>query len=166
MQGFARGFIQFDWRYLLAFQNLAKVVQGRNKITHRLYDVGLQIASPGDAFFGVQIDQDHRPVGYCRDARRHRPLQLQHNGPRPNAFKGQTLDLHTARIHVNFKLQLCMGNGTPCNRLSFPRVPWPHQHRYNSLNYLTQAQALYLDAKQKSRLRAKTNALLPGAVIR
>lgn len=80
-----------------------------------LFDrVRLQIASPDHALFGMQVDENQRPVRHRRDASHDGPLELEEHRSRHYAAEGK-------RFHKNI---VSRSNARGCGR----RIPW-HANR-------------------------------------
>ena len=94
VQRLARGVIQLERRQLPALEHLAHVVQCRHEVAHRLDGVGLEVGAADDAFLGLQVDQDDRPVREGGDARHHWPLQFENDRPRAQAANCQGRGFH------------------------------------------------------------------------
>jgi hypothetical protein len=88
----------------MASQQLAEIVERGHEVLHRPGRIGLEIAAPDDAFLGVKVDQNDRPVGERGDARDDRPIELQDDGPGPDVTDRQRIDSRLchvmARVHV------------------------------------------------------------------
>lgn len=94
VQGSACEIVKLDGRDASALEHSAEILQGRDQIAHRLDGIGLKIASPDDAFFGNEVDQDQRPFGGRDDPRDNRPLQLEHDRSRSDSLECKWDQLH------------------------------------------------------------------------
>src|SRR4029453_12484132 len=54
--------IRVERRQGLALRGFGEILDRRNDVTHRLLDVGLQIAMPHNSCVGIEINQNQGPV--------------------------------------------------------------------------------------------------------
>jgi hypothetical protein len=92
--------VEFDRCDAPPLKHSAEILQGRDQISHRLDGVGLKIASPDDAFFRDEVDQDQRPVGDGSDPRDNRTLQLEHDRFCPNGVECERSKLHCKHLSI------------------------------------------------------------------
>jgi hypothetical protein len=100
MQRLACEIVKFDRCDTSALEHDAKILQGRNQISHRLDGVGLKITPPDDAFFSVEVDQDQRPVGDGGDPCDNRTPQLEYDCSRPDGFECERGKLHCKHLPI------------------------------------------------------------------
>ncbi|MNY50068.1 hypothetical protein D3C86_1855450 [compost metagenome] len=71
-----------------------KVSDDGHDVLRGLLEVRLKIAAADNAFPGVKIDQDQRPLVECANFRHDRPFQWHQNRPDLNALADQRFKLH------------------------------------------------------------------------
>ena len=100
MQRLACEIVKLDRCDTSALEHDAKILQGRDQISHRLYGVGLKITAPDDAFFSDEVDQDQRPVGDGGDPCDNRTPELEYDCSRPDGFECERGKLHCKRLPI------------------------------------------------------------------
>src|SRR5215472_16728961 len=98
MKRFTGCSIKVDRSESAAFKHLAEIVERRNKVAHRSGDIRLEIAASRHALFGIEIDQDQRPIGERRDACYDWSRELEHHGACLNALQRQCLEHHPTSL--------------------------------------------------------------------
>src|SRR5262249_4012803 len=86
--------IRVERRQGLALRGFGEILDRRNDVTHRLLEVGLQIAMPHNSFVGIEINQNQGPGLKQANLRDDGPLQGHHDRPRSNALKSQLNSRH------------------------------------------------------------------------
>jgi hypothetical protein len=65
----------------LALAHTGQIVDGRDDVAGGLLQIGLQVAPSYDAFLGVEVDQDHRPLIKEAHTGDHRTLEGNQHWP-------------------------------------------------------------------------------------
>ena len=73
-------------------------MQGRDQVAHGFDDIGFQVAAADNAFLGLEVDENERPLFYRGDACNDRPFELKHDRPRPDALECQGFNLHRRHL--------------------------------------------------------------------
>src|ERR1700681_317874 len=131
MQRLACEIVKFDRCDTSALEHDAKILQGRDQISHRLDGVGFKITPPDNAFFSAEVDQDQRPVGDGGDPRDNRTPQLEYDCSRFDGFECERDKLHCK--HLPFSRRRI----DPC-LCCWPALA-PRRHPFKSYSPLSRA---------------------------